>query len=79
MVNEKIGADIVPNHADFRMITRRVLKVFLQFQETNLFIRGTFPIVGSPSCVAYYDRPGGVARKTKYPLKYTLTHKKNCP
>ena len=64
---------------DFRMITRRVLKAFLQFQETNLFIRATFPIVGFPSCVAYFDRPDRVAGKTKYPLKYTLTHKKNCP
>jgi len=52
---KKIGVDIVPNHADFRMITRRVLKAFLQFQETDLFIRATFPIVGFPSCVVYFD------------------------
>ena len=65
---EKIGVDIVPNHADFRMITRRVLKVFLQFQETNLFIRATFPIVGFPSCVVYFDRPDRVTGKTKYPF-----------
>ena len=79
LVNEKTGVDIVPNHAELRMITRRVLKAFLQFQETNLFIRATFPIFGIPSCVAYFDRPDRVAGKTKYPLKYTLTHKKNCP
>ena len=65
---KKIGVDIVPNHADFRMITRRVLKAFLQFQETNLFIRATFPIVGFPSCVVYFDRPDRAAGKTKYPF-----------
>ena len=65
---KKIGVDIVPNHADFRMITRRVLKAFLQFKETNLFIRATFPIVGFPSCVVYFDRPDRAAGKTKYPF-----------
>ena len=68
MVNENTGVDIVSNHADFRMITRRVLKAFLQFQETNLFIRATFPIVGFPSCVVYFDRPDRAAGKTKYPF-----------
>jgi len=52
---KKFGADIVPNHADFRMVTRRALNAFLQFHENNLFIRATFPIVGFPSCVVYYD------------------------
>ena len=65
---KKIGVDIVPNHADFRMITCRVLKAFLQFQETNLFIRATFPIVGFPSCVVYFDRSERAAGKTKYPF-----------
>ena len=68
MVYEKIGVDIVPNHADSRMITRRVLKAFLQFLETNLFIRATFPIVGFPSCVVSFDRPDRAAGKTKYPF-----------
>ena len=65
---KKFGADIVPNHADFRMVTRRALKAFLQFHENNLFIRATFPIVGFPSCVVYYDRPERLAGKTKYPF-----------
>ena len=50
------------------MITRRVLKAFLQFLGTNLFIRATFPIVGVPSCVVYFDRPDRVTGKTKYPF-----------
>jgi glycosyltransferase involved in cell wall biosynthesis len=65
---KKFGADIVPNHADFRMVTRRALNAFLQFHENNLFIRATFPIVGFPSCVVYYDRPERLAGKTKYPF-----------
>jgi glycosyltransferase involved in cell wall biosynthesis len=65
---KKFGVSIIPHHADFRMITRRVLNAFLKFQENNLFIRATFPIVGFPSCVVYYDRPERLAGKTKYPF-----------
>ena len=60
------GADIVPNHADFRMVTRRALNAFLKFHENNLFFRATFPIVGFSSCVVYYDRPERLAGETKY-------------
>ena len=65
---KKFGADIVPNHADFPMVTRRALKAFLKFHENNLFIRATFPIVGFSSCVVYYDRPERLAGETKYPF-----------
>ena len=65
---KKFGADIVPNHADFRMMTRRSLNAFLKFHENNLFIRATFPIVGFSSCVVYYDRPERLAGETKYPF-----------
>ena len=68
-IMKKFGVDIVPNHADFRMVTRRVLNAFLKFPENNLFIRATFPIVGFPSCVVYYDRPERLAGKTKYPFR----------
>jgi len=63
---KKFGVDIVPNHADFRMVTRRALNAFLKFHENNLFIRATFPIVGFSSCVVYYDRPERLAGETKY-------------
>jgi len=65
---KKFGANIVPNHADFRMVTRRALNAFLKFHENNLFIRATFPIVGFSSCVVYYDRPERLAGETKYPF-----------
>ena len=71
-IMKKFGADIVPNHADFRMVTRRALNAFLKFHENNLFIRATFPIVGFPSCVVYYDRPKRLAGETKYPFRKML-------
>ena len=71
-IMKKFGVDIVPNHADFRMVTRRVLNAFLKFPENNLFIRATFPIVGFPSCVVYHDRPERLAGKTKYPFRKML-------
>ncbi|HIN48508.1 MAG TPA: glycosyltransferase [Deltaproteobacteria bacterium] len=71
-IMKKFGADIVPNHADFRMVTRRALNAFLKFHENNLFIRATFPIVGFPSCVVYYDRPQRLAGETKYPFRKML-------
>ena len=69
---KKLGADIIPNHADFRMVTRRALNAFLQFHENNLFIRATFPIVGFPSFVVYYDRPDRAAGETKYSFRKML-------
>ena len=69
---KKLGAEIISNHADFRMITRRVLNEFLKFNENNLFIRATFPMIGFTSCVVYYDRPERKAGKTKYPFRKML-------
>ena len=54
------------------MVTRRALNAFLKFHENNLFIRATFPIVGFPSCVVYYDRPKRLAGETKYPFRKML-------
>ncbi len=71
-IMKKFGVDIVPNHADFRMVTRRALNAFLKFRENNHFIRATFPIVGFPSCVVYYDRPERLAGETKYPFRKML-------
>lgn len=65
---EKIGIDIIPDHAEFRMITKRALKAFLSFQESNLFIRATFPMIGFNSCIVYYTRPKRFLGKTKYTL-----------
>ena len=64
-----LGAELIHNHADFRMVTRRALNAFLQFHENNLFIRATFPIVGFPSCTIAYDCADRAAGETKYSLR----------
>ena len=68
-IMKKLGVDIISGHADYRMVTRRALNAFLQFQENNLFIRATFPIVGFPSCTIAYDCAERAAGETKYPLR----------
>ena len=45
---EKFGAEVIHHHAEYRMVTRQVLEGFLEFEERNLFIRATFPLVGLP-------------------------------
>ena len=68
-----LGADIVYNHADYRLISVRVLKELEKFEEVNLFLRGMVPLVGFPSSTVYYERKVRVAGKTHYPLKRMLS------
>ena len=51
-----MGADVVFNHADYRLVSARVLKEFSNFKEVNLFLRGMFPLVGFKSTCVYYER-----------------------
>ena len=51
-----LGVDIVYNHADYRLTSKRVLEEFANFKEVNLFLRGMFPLVGFKSDVVYYER-----------------------
>ena len=67
-----MGAETVYNHADYRLISARVLKELEQFQETNLFLRGLIPLVGFKSTAVYYDRQPRMAGETKYPLRKML-------
>ena len=67
-----MGVDIVYNHADYRLTSKRVLKCFASFKEVNLFLRGMFPLVGFKSDVVYYERAERFAGKSKYPLKKML-------
>ena len=64
-----LGADIVYNHADYRLTSKRVLNSFSDFQEVNLFLRGLFPLVGYKSDKVYYERKERFAGESKYPLK----------
>lgn len=67
-----MGADIIQNHADFRLASRRVCENLFTFGEVNLFLRGIFPLIGFNSTSVYYDRLERSDGVTKYPLKKML-------
>lgn len=64
-----MGADVVFNHSDYRLISSRVLKEFENFKETNLFLRGLIPLVGFKSTSVYYKRNKRLGGKSHYPFK----------
>lgn len=63
-----LGAEIVYNHADYRLISAKVLKEFAKFGEVNLFLRGMIPLVGFRSTSVYYERHERMAGESHYPL-----------
>lgn len=67
-----MGVDVVYNHADYRLTSKRVLDEFENFSEINLFLRGMFPLVGFKSDIVYYERKERFAGESKYPLKKML-------
>ncbi|PGY08337.1 glycosyltransferase family 2 protein [Bacillus sp. AFS031507] len=69
---ERMGIKLVPNHADFRLMSKRALDELLKYKETNLFLRGLVPLVGYKSTKVYYDRKERFAGESKYPLKKML-------
>ena len=64
-----MGAEVVYNHADYRLISSRALREFANFKEVNLFLRGLVPLVGFKSTTVRYDRGSRLAGKSHYPLK----------
>lgn len=68
-----MGAEVVYNHADYRLMSRRALDGLAQFQEVNLFLRGIVPMIGYPSTTVYYERAKRFAGESKYPLKKMLS------
>ena len=64
-----MGAEVVYNHADYRLISARVLKEFANFKEVNLFLRGLIPLVGFKSTTVSYSRAERLAGESHYPLK----------
>ena len=64
-----MGADVVYNHADYRLMSARVLKEFADFHEVNLFLRGLVPLVGFKSTTVSYSRAERIAGESHYPLK----------
>ena len=69
---ERMGVDLVYNHADFRLLSKRAVQELERFNEVNLFLRGIVPLLGFRSDVVYYDRLERQAGETKYPLKKML-------
>ena len=67
-----MGAEVVFNHADYRLLSSRVLNEFASFKEVNLFLRGLIPLVGFNSTCVYYERHERMAGKSHYPLKKML-------
>lgn len=67
-----LGVDIVFNHADYRLMSRRALEGLCEFEEVNLFLRGIVPQIGYPWTTVEYERAERFAGESKYPLKKML-------
>lgn len=68
-----MGAEVVFNHADYRLVSSRVLQEFANFKEVNIFLRGMIPLVGFKSTSVYYERHERIAGESHYPLKKMLS------
>ena len=67
-----MGAELVYNHADYRLLSRRALEALLSFGEVNMFLRGMVPMLGFRTAKVYYERGARVAGESKYPLRKML-------
>ena len=70
---QKMGVDIIYNHADYRLMSRRALEALADFKEVNLFLRGIVPLIGFQTAVVEYERSSRFAGESKYPLKKMLS------
>lgn len=68
-----LGVDVVFNHADYRLMSKRALEALSEYKEVNLFLRGIVPLIGYRSDYVYYDRHERFAGESKYPLKKMLS------
>lgn len=69
----RMGAETVDNHADYRLLSNKALMGLKEFKEVNLFLRGIVPLIGFESSIVYYERKERTAGVTKYPLKRMIT------
>ena len=68
----RLGVEMVYNHADYRLLSRRALQALLSFGEVNMFLRGMVPLLGFKTAQVRYERGERVAGESKYPLKKML-------
>ena len=68
-----MGLEIIYNHADYRLASKKVLDELEKYEEVNLFLRGLFPLIGYKSSIVYYERAERFAGKSKYPLKKMIS------
>ena len=72
-----MGANVVYNHGDFRLMSKRVLHELEGFREVNLFLRGMIPLIGFQSCKVYYERRERATGRSKYSLRKKLSFAMN--
>ncbi|WP_299095638.1 glycosyltransferase family 2 protein [uncultured Metabacillus sp.] len=70
---QKMGVNLIYNHADYRLMSKRAIEELERFEEVNLFLRGIVPLIGFASTSVYYDRKERFAGDSKYPLKKMLS------
>ena len=68
-----MGGELIYNHADYRLLSRRALEALSEYKEVNLFLRGIVPMLGFKTDIVYYERGERFAGKSKYPLKKMLS------
>lgn len=68
-----MGVDIVYNHADYRMMSKRAVEALSQYEEVNLFLRGMVPLIGYKSTSVFYERSERFAGESKYPLRKMIS------
>lgn len=69
----RIGIQLIPNHADFRLMSKRAVQELCRYSETNLFLRGIVPLIGYTTTKVYYDRKERFAGRSKYSLRKMLS------
>ena len=69
---QALGVDIVDNHADYRLMSKRAVEALAEYREVNLFLRGVVPLIGFKSAIVTYERHERFAGESKYPLKKML-------
>jgi len=72
-ITNSMGGELIFNHADFRLMSKRAIEGLSKFKEVNLFLRGIVPMIGYPSTIVLYERNERFAGESKYPLKKMLS------